>query len=240
MKRRALVVDDNRALAEDLGEILAGEGYDVCVFFDPLRALEASATLAFDVALLDVRMPALDGVSLHRRLVAGHPRAQFVLMTAYAEDERIAEALGAGAHTVLTKPVALRELLRALEEATAGERRQLLLVEDDLAFGEALAEALEDSGYGVRLARSLTEARGTPPAALSAAVVDVRLPDGQGTDLAVELTRRGIPVVLVTGFSADEPLRVVGELNGRGHLLTKPFAPTALLEALVALRGVAS
>jgi CheY-like chemotaxis protein len=114
MTRRALIVDDNQALAEDLGEILAGEGYEVHVFSDPLSALAASATLDFDVALLDVRMPALDGVSLHRRLAQSHPRARFVMMTAHTEDDRLARALDAGVRTVLTKPFSPGALTQAL------------------------------------------------------------------------------------------------------------------------------
>lgn len=116
MSPSALIVDDNRALAEDLGEILEGEGYSVRVFFDPLDAVKDCRELSFDIALLDVRMPKMDGVELFRALAATHPAAVFLLMSAYADDRRIREALAEGARMVLSKPVSVPKLLTALGE----------------------------------------------------------------------------------------------------------------------------
>lgn len=122
MKPRALVVDDNRALAEDLGEILDGEGYQVRVFDDPKRALAESTGFDFDYALLDVRMPELDGWSLLNALEREHPRAHFVLMTAYGDDVRRMQGLPEGARPgplparaiLLFKPFSPVVLLRTL------------------------------------------------------------------------------------------------------------------------------
>ncbi len=113
---RALVVDDNRPLAEDLAEILSAEGYEVQIFDDPRRAVEQASELRFDLALLDVRMPGIDGVSLLRILAACQPEARFVLMTAYVEDHSLAEAHAAGVQRVLPKPVPLQELLQMMAE----------------------------------------------------------------------------------------------------------------------------
>lgn len=239
MSRRALVVDDNRALAEDLGEILRDEGYDVAVYDDPVRALSEEGERDFDLALLDIRMPKLDGVALHQRLMAGHPRARFVLMTAYTEDDRIAQALGAGVRKVLTKPVVLSELLQAVAADDGHMPRELLLVEDDDAFGEALAEALRENGYGVERVRTVEEARREERARpVQATIVDVHLPDGDGSELAIELCKEGRgPVVLITGYDADEGQRVTAQLGARARFLEKPFAPELLLKALVELRG---
>lgn len=116
MKMRALIVDDNRALAEDLGEILSMEGYDVSIFDDPVEALRQGRLLTFQLAVLDVRMPVLDGVALSMQLRETHAEALFVLMTAYSEDERIQKAKASGVGCVLPKPVPLAELLRIANE----------------------------------------------------------------------------------------------------------------------------
>jgi DNA-binding response OmpR family regulator len=237
MTRKALVVDDNRALAEDLGEILSAEGYEVHVFDDPLRVLAECDDLAFDVALLDVRMPRMDGVSLHRRLMEQHPHALFVLMTAYTEDDRIAQALSAGVRTVLSKPVVLPELLRVIGSPADMNAREVVLVEDDEAFGGALSEALVESGFAVRHVRTLAAARALPQNLLETSVVDVRLPDGDGTDLAIELCRRpNASVVLISGFDLEEPHRLAERVGARARFLTKPFSPDKLLRLLHELR----
>jgi CheY-like chemotaxis protein len=114
MGRFALIVDDNRDLAENLGEILEGEGFAVTLFADPQRAAEECDELSFDVALLDICMPGLDGIDLYRSLVVHHPNAMFFLMTGHGEDERMRNALAEGVRLVLFKPVSIPNLLRAV------------------------------------------------------------------------------------------------------------------------------
>ena len=109
--RRVLVVDDNRDLAENIAEILECEGFETLVAFDPHDALARADGFAFDVAVLDVRMPGMDGVTLFQRLASLRPAAAFVLVTGYTRDERLQHALDAGVRAVLPKPVVVPRLL---------------------------------------------------------------------------------------------------------------------------------
>jgi DNA-binding response OmpR family regulator len=236
--RLAIIVDDNRALAEGLAEILESEGYESRVFDDPHEALREASELPFDVALLDVRMPGMDGVTLQQLLMVLHPRARFVLMTAYADDQRISEGLAAGAHAVLPKPVPIARLFDALGDHRS---RELLLVEDDAAFRESLSELLLQDGYHCHGAASIREARDVVAASsaagrtLAIAVIDVRLPDGSGAQLARELSDHGnLACVLITGWDPEEPGH---QLEGALHVLVKPFAPDTLLRVLSGLRA---
>lgn len=234
MARRALIVDDNRALAEDLGEILAGAGYEIHVFDDPNVALREAAGLSFDVALLDVRMPGMDGVSLQQHLLTTHPGARIVLMTAHAEDQRISQGLATGASAVLTKPVVLARLFAALGGEAPGE---LLLVEDDPAYRQALSEVLVSDGYHCHGAASVVEARRLIEALQAdgrtlIALIDVRLPDDSGITLARELSAvPGVRCLLMTGW---EPEQFVSP--SLPPVLVKPFSPDVLLRALAELR----
>jgi DNA-binding NtrC family response regulator len=123
MSQRALIVDDNRPLAEDLAEILADEGYEVRVFDRPREALRACRDECFDVVLLDIRMPDMDGVELQRNLAQRCPEARFVLMTAYSEDERISAAMSAGVRDVLPKPIPIPRLLKVIARDEDGGGR---------------------------------------------------------------------------------------------------------------------
>lgn len=239
MRRHALIVDDNRSLAEDLGEILEDEGYDVTVFDSPHKALAASRTLQFDVALLDMRMPGMDGVVLHEGLAAEHPHARFVLMTAYTADERIAEALRGGVRAVLPKPLSLAALLSALEQRAI---EHVLLIDDDRAFSEALSEVLTSSGYRCSVGHTAADARSMAKLLEpDVIIVDVRLPDGDGAELSIELARESAaPVILITGFDPERARRGLGAGLVSGRLLVKPFSPEQVLRALAELRGHAA
>lgn len=116
MSRRALVVDDNAALADNIGEILCDEGFDVRVSSDPLEALGMAETHPPDVVLLDARMPGMDGIALKAELAKRAPCATFVLMTAYAADERLRAARAAGIRHVFLKPIPIEPLLAALRD----------------------------------------------------------------------------------------------------------------------------
>jgi len=223
---RVLIVDDNLSLAEDLAEILEDEGYVCNVCADPRQVARDSKNLEFDVALVDMRMPGLDGVALHRVLLEHHPSATYVLMTAYSSDDRVQQALTAGAKLVLPKPLPLPELLHALPPA----KSEVLIVDDDRDLAEGLAEVLQHSGYRTHIAHNLAEARELVGPRLDAAIVDVSLPDGSGLNLAQELFERlSARVILISGY---EPDPTVGSAGQRVKLLNKPFSPETLLEAL--------
>lgn len=119
MSRRVLIVDDNRDLAENLGELLDLEGFESIVLSSSRAALERAAELEFDVALLDVRMPDVDGIELCSALGAAHPNAVILLMTAFTAEGRLAEAKAAGALAVLPKPVPFERLLSLIDDGGA-------------------------------------------------------------------------------------------------------------------------
>ena len=233
MSKLALIVDDNRALAEDLGELLEGEGYDVRIFHDPNLALREAGTLAFDVALLDVRMPGMNGVTLQTHLMKRHPHARFVLMTAYADESLIKQGMDAGASAVLTKPVPIDDLFASLGDERS---RDLLLVEDDASFREALVEALAQNGYRCHAvgtadeARLLLTASAAGGQSFSGGIIDVRLPDASGAALAREFgTASHLRCILITGH---EPEAMDEPRDSASPLLIKPFPFHALLAAL--------
>src|SRR5690606_5921798 len=210
MSVRVLIVDDNVELAEDLAEILTDAGYEARFTGDTAEAIELAKMERFDVALMDVRMPGMDGVALHARLRELAPRSTFVLMTAYSTDDRIEIARKAGIRCILPKPVPLDRLLAALPSSEPRDRK-VLVVEDDETLRETFLEMLRESGYEADGAGCLGRARGMLEAGdYGSAVLDVRLPDGDGAEFAVELVNtRAIGVVLVTGFDLAEvtPLR---------------------------------
>jgi len=119
---RVLIADDQRVIREGLTLLLrllpdvevvgaAGDGEE---------AVALAATLAPDVVLMDLRMPRCDGVEATRRLRQANPDCRVVVLTTYADDRSVVEALRAGARGFLTKDAGAEEIQRAIEAVMQG------------------------------------------------------------------------------------------------------------------------
>ena len=120
---RVLIVDDQRVVREGLGMLL-GLLPDVEVAgaaVDGAQALAMAAELRPDVVLMDLRMPRVDGVTATRRLREAHPAIKVVVLTTYADDRSVIDALRAGAVGYLTKDTGAAEIQRALRQVTSGQ-----------------------------------------------------------------------------------------------------------------------
>lgn len=115
--KRVVVVDDDRDMVRSLCDILELHGWETLTSFDGEAALKLSDTKDVDLFLMDVRMPKLNGVEAWTAIREHHPRARSVLMTAYAPPEALALTPGHGVIRILRKPVAIPELIAALESA---------------------------------------------------------------------------------------------------------------------------
>jgi two-component system response regulator MprA len=122
---RILVVEDDTRLAATLERVLAAEGHEVERVGDGLEALKRAREQSFDLVVLDVMLPSLDGVAVCRRLRATAQVPVLMLTALAGTDERV-RGLDAGADDYLVKPFAYEELLarvRALlRRATPSDR----------------------------------------------------------------------------------------------------------------------
>jgi two-component system, OmpR family, response regulator MprA len=129
---KILVVDDERAVRESLRRALELEGYDIELAADGLEALqvlEANGEPQPDAVILDVLMPAVDGLEVCRRLRRSGNRVPVLMLTARDEIENRVAGLDAGADDYVTKPFALEELVarvRALLRRTSAGDDELL------------------------------------------------------------------------------------------------------------------
>ena len=112
-----LVVDDEVDTCRNLSDILTDLGYHVDIAHDGLSALELVRKNPFDVALLDLKMPGMDGLTLYREIKKLRAGTVAIVVTAYAGGNTSTEALAAGAWRVLAKPVDFPKLLKLVDEA---------------------------------------------------------------------------------------------------------------------------
>ena len=121
---RVLVVEDEPALAEGLAEALGFQGYDVDVADDGERGLDLAMRRGYDVMLLDVMLPRLDGFEVLRRLRAAGRTVPTILLTAKGAEEDRVRGLETGADDYVTKPFALRELVARVAAQIRRTRRE--------------------------------------------------------------------------------------------------------------------
>jgi len=117
MNPSILVVDDEPDTCANLRDILTEYGYRVDTAQEGERALELARAHCYDLALLDVKMPGMDGVELLRRLRATNTHTVGVMLTAYANPETTSSAKAAGAWNIHAKPVDINVLLADLHLA---------------------------------------------------------------------------------------------------------------------------
>jgi DNA-binding NtrC family response regulator len=120
---RILIVEDEETLRRNLARYLARDDHEVDAFATAEQALEAAAEKEYSAALVDVRLPGKDGITLTSELLARSPDMAVILMTAYASVESVIDAMRAGACDYLLKPVLMKEALRKI--ARACEHRRL-------------------------------------------------------------------------------------------------------------------
>jgi CheY-like chemotaxis protein/anti-sigma regulatory factor (Ser/Thr protein kinase) len=114
VRLRALVVEDNRDARDMLRALLELSGHEVHEAEDGDQALEVAARVELDVALIDIRLPGLDGYEVARRLKSqGHPR-RLIALTGYGQPDDVKRAREAGFDAHLLKPVDPDALARAL------------------------------------------------------------------------------------------------------------------------------
>lgn len=116
---RVLVVDDKKSAADTLALFFRLEGYEVETAYDGEQAVRVALKSPFDLILMDLAMPRLDGYGAARQIIAqsGRPLPRMVALSGWSQDEVVSKAQEAGFVRHLVKPVSpdhLRELLEQL------------------------------------------------------------------------------------------------------------------------------
>ena len=114
---RILIADDEVEYTESLARVLRRRGIEVEVVADGMSALQTLAGTEFDVVVLDLRMPGLDGLATLQQIRSRDILTPVLLLSGNADLERVSAALKSGANDFLLKPCAVETLVSAIEDA---------------------------------------------------------------------------------------------------------------------------
>jgi DNA-binding NtrC family response regulator len=112
-----LIVDDEMVVRDSLGKWFTTEGYHIRTVQSGREALETIQKRDFDLALIDIKMPGMDGLELQNRLRQIDPELLLIIMTGYASVETAVQALKRGAYDYITKPFDPDELVHLVSKA---------------------------------------------------------------------------------------------------------------------------
>jgi two-component system, response regulator PdtaR len=156
---KVLIAEDETIIRLDLKGLLERAGFDVCAEAkDGVEAVELARSEEPDVAVLDVKMPRLDGIEAARRILDERP-IPIVMLTAYGQDELVSRAVEAGVFGYLVKPFREQDLLPAIRTARARHEELEALREEAESLSEALsARKVIERAKGLLMAKEgLTE-----------------------------------------------------------------------------------
>jgi two-component system chemotaxis response regulator CheY len=127
---KILIADDNEDLLETFAMILTRHGFSVETARNGLSAVEQYRRRRYDVALMDIVMPGLNGVEASRKIKAIDPQAVIILMTGHSDEALLRLARDEGARHVVNKPVKIDQLIELIAEA-AGDQPLLVIDSED-------------------------------------------------------------------------------------------------------------
>lgn len=114
-KKKILVVDDEDSLRTVLSTELASEGYDVGTAADGDEAITEMGKKVFDLILLDIKMPRMNGFEVLKFVKDKHPRTKVIMLTGFADLKNAIESKKLGAEDFVSKPYDLVDLLTTIE-----------------------------------------------------------------------------------------------------------------------------
>lgn len=259
LERRVLVVDDDPLNRQFVSRRLAHEGYTASMAEGGVAALEMMKHQRFNLVLLDLDMPGMDGFETLKRIRANASWGSTVviMLSAHNDKTKIKQCLAAGAEDFLVKPLVMplvrdriERCLRPMtlpiaQDAAVVEVPQhvrILVVDDDELNGQLISRQLKNRGYivvgathGEQAIQRLTD----EPVDL--VLLDVNMPGMSGTDvlkyIRANAATRTLPVIMVTAAHDVETMLECIDQGVDGYI-TKPISFAALHNSIVSSIGV--
>jgi DNA-binding NtrC family response regulator len=116
-KARILIVDDEEAFANNIAKLIAKRGYDIKAVYNGLSALTALDEDDFDVIILDLKMPGLDGLATLKIIKGKKPNVEVIILTGHGSMESGIDGIELGAFDFIMKPVRFDDLYEKIRQA---------------------------------------------------------------------------------------------------------------------------
>lgn len=149
---KILVVDDEEDLAKILGSILEFEGYEVKSVSNGFQAIEEVRTSSYDLILMDIRLPGINGVETFIKIREIAPSVKVIMMTAFSVEELIDKALQQWAYACIHKPFDIEKIISLIKKVLSQNQKVILIANGDGKTRQEVKEMLTKKGYKIATA----------------------------------------------------------------------------------------
>jgi DNA-binding NtrC family response regulator len=234
MKGRILLVDDNEEFLDSTKDVLDDEGYDIVTATSGEEGIELAGAQTFDVILMDIKMPGMNGVESFIEMKMRNPKVKVIMVTAYSVEDLIRQALDEGVFGVLSKPLDMDRLFRTIEDAKRdGNGGLVLAVDDDKEICNNFVDILGERGYEVIAAydgeEAVTKAKTN---IFDILLLDMNLPLMNGLEVyrQIKSIQPNIVAIIVSGYAQEMDSLIMEAMNESAYtFLRKPVNMEQLL-----------
>jgi CheY-like chemotaxis protein/glycine cleavage system H lipoate-binding protein len=215
-----LVVDDEKVVCDSCSRILAGRGLSVETSTDPRKGLELASTKDYAAVLLDLKMPALDGLEFLKELRKKHRDVRVMIITGYSTAENAAACMRLGAVDFIPKPFSPDELLEAVgrlvplpgapaKAAPAAVAEPAPAVEEEKAVEYSKEYRVRDETWVQKSTYGTARVGAFLSTQEAKALTEVQLPN------AGDIVYRGLPIAVLTIAGAQRviPSPISGQIT---------------------------
>lgn len=235
VKGRIMLVDDNKNLTKSLSFALEHKGYDIVIAESGFEAIEKIKQQTIDIIFMDIKMPVMNGVETFKMIKNIIPESIVIMMTAYAVEDLVKEALNEGAYGIIYKPLDINDVILKITQALETKKGAfILLVEDDPSSYSSLMNILEKKGSAVGIAPNgeiALEMVGKTK--YDIIFIDMKLPtiNGLETYLKIRELDKDVIAIIMTAYRQETSDLVQQALSQSAYAcLYKPIDTEKMLE----------
>ena len=233
-----LIVDDERNMRTTLADILRDEGYEVTTAEDGDVAVELCSKNRYDIVLMDVRMPGLNGVDAFRKIRRHQEGVRIILMSAYDAEGLKEQTLDEGVIAFLPKPLDMERVVRLIADV---QDTAILVVENEEELASTMSHALKQKGYRVTTVQTPHDALEiVEQIRFDIVFIDAKLPAMNGLELylAIKKITPTAVAIMITGM--DEEFEKIAREAVRQTAYTMIRKPLDLDRVLALLEKLTS
>lgn len=212
-----LIVDDDENICKTLSAILQTKGYRTTPAATAKEALEKTETTLFNLALIDIKLPDMEGIQLLAKLQETAPETIKIIITGYPSLENAVKALNLGANSYIMKPIDPAELLETIKNKLEAQQQTEKITKEELAkWVQSQARKAQASNFQKFLEETATE------------LADFGLTKTQAK-IYITLATLGIAsaseIAAISKIRREEVYRIIPELEKRGVIVRKLMVP---------------